>query len=76
MKTPEYADLKNLSEDERITLIGRTATVHKKTIGVIVDDQQKADRYKQKLTAQFPDLEVICEFNFAGSRVVKVGPKP
>lgn len=75
MKIPEYSDLKNLSEDERITLIGRAATVHKKIIGVIVDDQKKADRYIKKLTAQFPDIEIISQFPLAGSITIKVGPK-
>ena len=58
-----YADLADLSEDERIRVIGEYAMAGNQ-IGVPVDEEgpdgyEKADRYIEKLTSQFPLLEIV-----------------
>lgn len=48
----QYADLVDLPEDERIVAIGRAAESGKR-VAFIVDNEAKAERYIEKLTAQF-----------------------
>lgn len=55
----KYADLADLDEDTRIKVIAQTAIRTKKTIGIIVEDDAKADRYIEKLTAWYPAIKVI-----------------
>lgn len=47
-----YADLADLSEDDRIAIIGRTAESGER-VGFVVEDHAKADRYIEKLTKRF-----------------------
>lgn len=47
-----YADAFALPEDDRIELIGETAAAGA-LVGVIVEDDAKADRYVKKLTERF-----------------------
>ncbi len=53
MKGPKgFADLADLPEDDRIEIIGRNA-MQGQRVGFIVDDDEKADRYIEKLTSRF-----------------------
>jgi RecJ-like exonuclease len=54
-----YADLADYDEDTRIKVIGHTAMRTKKIIGIIVEDDEKADRYISKLTALYPAIKVV-----------------
>jgi hypothetical protein len=57
MKT--YADLASLSEDERIDAIGHHVLDHQHTVGFIVEDYAKADRYIEKMQEKFPTIMVL-----------------
>lgn len=73
-----YADLADLPEDQRITIIGQTA-MKGGVIAVCVDaDPGKADRYVRKLLTRFPELEEVERFAgpVAGVVTVKVRKKP
>lgn len=79
MRKPEgFADLANLSEDDRIRVIGETVTQTGKTVGVCVDATPgKADRYKRKLAKRFPDV-VILDTTVGpvkGVITIRVGPR-
>ena len=52
MSQPFYADLADLSEDERIAIIGQQAEGGKR-VAFIVEDTAKADRYIRKLLLDF-----------------------
>lgn len=55
-----YQDLFRLPEDERIDLIGHYVTAHDETASIMTDaDPGKADRYIEKLTTRFPNVEVF-----------------
>lgn len=59
-KPKGYADIADLPEDERIKIIGETVTQQGAIVGVCVDSTPgKADRYKRKLLARFPNLVII-----------------
>ena len=47
-----FADLADLPEDDRITIIGKTAESGKR-VAFVVEDHEKADRYIDKLTKRF-----------------------
>ena len=47
-----FADLADLPEDARIDIIGHTASSGA-LVGFVVDDDEKADRYIQKLSERF-----------------------
>lgn len=52
-----YADLADLPEDERITIIGRTVVERRLVVAVAVDAWPgKLDRYISKLTRKFPTI--------------------
>lgn len=70
-----YADLGDLSEDERIAVIGRVASEQMKITGFIVEDNDKADRYIRKLTERFK-VRIICRGAgpIKDTVFVKVGP--
>lgn len=51
MATPYY-DLAALSESDRLDIIGKTAEAGNR-VAFFVDDDEKADRYIQKLKARF-----------------------
>jgi predicted DNA repair protein MutK len=73
-KKPAFADIAGLPEDDRIDIIGHNAVTHKKVVGFIVEDDAKADRYLQKLTAKFPGIQVIYRGSWRNTVLVKVGP--
>jgi hypothetical protein len=63
---PPYLDMQTLSEDERIDAIGKIifsepANSAKKpmTFGLCVEDNEKADRYIEKLKKKFPTIRVL-----------------
>lgn len=47
-----FSDLADLPEDERIAIIGRTAEGGKR-VAFVVEDDEKANRYIEKLTKRF-----------------------
>lgn len=73
-----YADLHQLTEDERIQVIGEHVVRQNEIIGVCVDAQPgKAGRYVKKLRENFPQLEVFDVFDgpTPGVVTIKVGPR-
>jgi len=55
-----YTDLFELSEDDRIALIGSYVTLHDEAVSIVTDgDPGKAERYIEKLTTRFPMVEVF-----------------
>lgn len=61
--TTAFVDLADLSEDDRITIIGQ-AVMNGAQVAVPVDEQgpdgyEKADRYVKKLLEKFPLIEFI-----------------
>jgi len=66
----QYGDLYNLTENERIDLIGRSVMEGPKTsadkpimVAFVVDDHEKADRYIEKLKKKFPEIRIIDKFD-------------
>jgi len=59
MSKPQFLDIADHEEDERIGIIGRAVMEHKKTSAFVTDDDPKADRYIRKLKARFPGIRVI-----------------
>lgn len=59
---PIFQDLHELSEDDRIFVIGNSAVNKRKVVGFVVDvvkgDHSKGDRYIRKLKQQFPSIVV------------------
>ena len=78
-RKPEgYADLGDLSEDERITIIGRTVVERGMTVAVCVDDQPaNVARYIRKIRDRFPTVVVIEQFKGPAKGIVtiKLGPQ-
>ncbi|MGN6206034.1 hypothetical protein [Humibacter sp.] len=78
-RKPEgYADLGDLSEDERITIIGRTVVERGKTVAVCVDDQPaKVARYIRKIRDRFPTIVVLSQSKgpARGIVTIKLGPQ-
>lgn len=77
-KIPPFADLQKLPEDERIKLIGHMVTVHKKTVGIVLEhERDKIQRYVGKLEAAHPgELEFINEQGLTANTVLlKIKPK-
>ena len=70
-----FADLADRPEDERIAIIGKTATEH--TVGFFVDDNEKADRYVAKLLKGWAVRVIERRENLLvkGTVFVKVGPR-
>lgn len=58
MKKPMYADLGDISENNRIDLIGHRVVDHHEQVAFMVDDDAKADRYIAKLLKKFPGVSV------------------
>ena len=73
-----YSDLSDLSEDERIKQIGSSVmdVGEYKTVGFVVEDHDKADRYIGKLKDSFPGINIIGKGPgpIADTVLVKVGP--
>lgn len=76
-KLPMYADLFELSEDERIDTIGHMVTEHGKTIGFVVETTAKADRYIKKLKKKYPTVTVLDQGPgpVKNTILVRVGPQ-
>lgn len=55
----KFKDIADLSEDDRIKMIGTEAMKGLEIAFVVDDDGKKADRYISKLLASFPQLKVI-----------------
>ncbi len=72
---PFYADLYALAEDDRITIIGQQVEKGL-TVGFVVEDNDKADRYIEKLMNRFP-VDVVARGSspVKGTILVKVGPR-
>lgn len=72
----KYADLFNLSENERIKAIGATAE-HGHVVAFIVEDDEKADRYMKKMIEQGFAVQEVGRFKgpVDGTITVKVGPR-
>lgn len=69
-----YADLADLPEDQRIKLIAETAAAGS-VVGFIVDDEQKADRYIEKLKAYPVRIVDRKPFPIGKTVMVRVGPQ-
>ena len=73
-----FADVADLSEDDRIDVIGRTAIEKNQVVGCVVDaaPAAKADRYIDKLRAKFPTLQILHRGPgpTPGTTLIKVGP--
>jgi len=60
----KYADLGDLPEDTRITMIGKAlmhaegVDGHPPQVAFVVEDVEKATRYVNKLTEQFPGIDM------------------
>ncbi len=70
---PAFADLADLPEDERIRIIGETAT-HGHVIAFIVDDNEKADRYLRKLEPYRVRVIARGSGPVKGTIAVRIGP--
>lgn len=70
MTKPVYSDLHNLPEDDRIELIGQAAESGKRT-AFMVESEEKASRYIEKLTSRF-NVEVVNQFPGPVENVVTV----
>jgi hypothetical protein len=71
---PKFADIANLEEDRRIELIAHRVKDHRDTVAFIVEDDVKAKRYVDKLTALLPAVKVMWRGNGPlGTIIVKVG---
>jgi hypothetical protein len=72
-----FGDISHLPEDDRISIIGKYATDHKKIVGVALENEKgKIDRYCEKLLSRFPELTIIAKVPLTRDTVlVKVGPK-
>ena len=53
-----FADMADLPEDDRISVIGATAASGK-IVGFIVETDSKADRYIRKLLRGWPSVRVM-----------------
>lgn len=71
-----HSDLAGGSEDDRITIIGKTAT-RGAIVGFIVEDDAKADRYIDKIMTRFTRVHVIDRKPgpVAGTILVRIGPQ-
>lgn len=72
-----FSDIANMTENDRIRVIGLNAVNGRKIVGFVVEDREKADRYVQKLLKRFPGIEVveITPGPVDNTILVKVGPK-
>lgn len=69
-----FADLADLPEDDRISIIARTAMAGQ-IVGFFVDDNEKADRYIAKLVAGYKVRVIDRKPGIVKNTVmVRVGP--
>lgn len=61
-----YTDLSHLSENDRITAIGRyvmaqpaNTTDKPEIIGIALETKEKAERYQTKLLRKFPTIQIV-----------------
>lgn len=73
-----YADLADLSENQRIKIIGHRAAVLREVVGVALEtDRKKIDRYRRKLEEAYPGLLEFQESPLLpGTTLLRVTPKP
>lgn len=75
----KFADLYELTEDERIAVIGRAATGGQ-SVGVCLekDEPAKIERYIEKVTKRYPEVAVLSRIDGPVPSVVtiKFGRKP
>ena len=71
---PPFSDLYKLKEDDRIDLIGHCAMHKLMTVGFVLEDDAKAERYIAKLKAKFPQIVIHEKGPLKGLVMVKVGP--
>lgn len=63
-------------EFAQVEAIGRAVMDNPgKIIGFVVDNQEKADRYKKRLTDLFPEAKILLELNIPSGVLVKVTKK-
>ena len=81
--TKAFADLESLPEDDRIDVIGNTTmtcgnpfATEPFIVGFIVESEEKADRYIEKLKKKFPEIVIIGKGAgpVKGTVAVRVGP--
>lgn len=75
---PRLVDMVNLTEDERIDLIGNYVLQTKKNTAFVVDAiPGKANRYCKKLLERFPETVILDQFlgPVKGTITIKVGFK-
>lgn len=83
MRCQGYSDLSALTEDERISVIGRVVDANRQitgfTVGVAMeDDKKKIDKYVRKLLDRFPELVVRSKEKglVPNTVLLRVGAKP
>lgn len=67
MTLPPFVDVASLTEEQRITLMGRSVMEKLPdgqadkpiVVGFVVENQEKAERYKRLLKEQFPGIRII-----------------
>jgi len=71
-----YSDIADMPENERIHVIGETASAGS-VVGFVVENDVKADRYLRKLQRWFPGVRVIDRGPgpVANTILVRCGPK-
>jgi hypothetical protein len=77
---PQFADLYSISEDDRIHVIGETASLGE-TVGVVLelDDPEKVERYIRKVTQRYPKVVVLQRLEGVPVAVcitIRFGPRP
>lgn len=83
MQLPPFVDIASLTEDERITLMGRSVMEQPASsadkpimVGFVVENEQKAAHYIRKLTEEFPGIRIIDQKKdcpFKGMITVRIG---
>lgn len=72
---PTFLDFSQLSEDQRINMIGHMSIVHHQTNAFAVESHEIADRYIKKLQEKFPNITILGKLvSPKGIVFVKVGP--
>jgi hypothetical protein len=58
-KLPKFSDLGDLTEDDRIAVIGNHVMEKMQTVTFIVETKTKAARYISKLKEKFPGIVLV-----------------
>lgn len=64
-----FLDVKGLTEDERIKLLGQKVIQEGLTVGFVVEDNAKADRYMAKLKVIFPAIVEEARFKMTADTI-------